>query len=256
MESNLSRLCSVFPTSALNFRESRWLTKGCLERFLKACHDDVGMALTRLIAAINWRNANHIWDVLQPGTKNADVIRNEARSGYLYVMPTDKGGRAMVVYKAGVQLRGCPEDQLRLLVYTVERACLVSREKKIVVILDCSEVTLLNAPSMSLIKRAISILTNMYPERLATALVCNASLSVRLMITAVFNIVPGLVRGKLIFSNMEDRMKPLSTIDPVDWSSIPYQYQGRSVHIFNAKAYLDFDPPTVFPRSTFSFRIG
>ncbi len=88
---------------------------------------------------------------------SARVIQNAAKSGHLHVLrKPNNNGLAGVVYRPGVVTGGNDDDeQLRLLIYTMERACFVAGENKIVLIVDASAATLRNMPSIRLIRDAV-----------------------------------------------------------------------------------------------------
>ncbi len=200
MDKRLVTLRSFFPSTGEQFRETAWLTFGCLKRFLTASRNNVKKALARVRMAIEWRNNNEVWDILQPWSINAHFIQHTAKPGHLHVLrKPNTYGHAGVVYRPGVVCRGNHEGQLRLLIYTMERACVVAGENKIVLIVDASAATLRNMPSTRLIREAVTILTEKYPERLEKALILNASLGLRVLLSIVLNMIPKLPGRKVRF---------------------------------------------------------
>ncbi len=131
MDKRLVTLSAFFPSTGEQFSETAWLTFGCLRRFLTASGNNVKKALNRLRTVIEWKNANNVWNILQPWSMSARVIQNAAKSGHLHVLrKTNNNGLAGVVYRPGVVTGGNDDEQLRLLIYTMERACFVAGENK------------------------------------------------------------------------------------------------------------------------------
>ncbi len=82
-------------------------------------------ALNRVRMAMEWKNTNHFWDILQPWSMTARVIEDSAKSGHLHVPRKPKtNGLAGFVHQHGVVCSGNHEAQLRLLIDTAERSCL------------------------------------------------------------------------------------------------------------------------------------
>lgn len=249
-EDPVSVLCALFPTAGLTSRERAWLTRGCLERFLAACNQDAGRALSRLLAALHWRSLNSVWNILRDGTKRRSPIRAEAFSGKLYVLPQpDHRGRAVVVCRPAAGQAGDDSSVLELIMYSAERACRVAGEEQIVLVVDCTGLTRDNAPSCTWVNKVARTLADMYPERLGLVLVFNAHATLRVSIAATFRLAPYLTRKKLHFSS-EVKMGEEVRSDPVDWKSVPLPYRGETLYDFDAKKYFATPIP---PESNMSY---
>lgn len=112
---------------------------------------------------VRWREEERV-AVLGP----ADVAR-QAWNGYLYVNGTDRMGRPLIYYRPADQSAKKPEEAIRYLVYTLERALAAGRRNGGVeaysFIIDCGGFSLQNMPPVHLIKQAFQLLHHHYPTR-------------------------------------------------------------------------------------------
>jgi len=103
-------------------------------------------------------------------------VRDEAESGKLVLLDWhDKRGNAMVVMTPRLQNTTDTEQQMRYLVYIMERASQRTDSQgsgKITWLVDFEGYTLKNAPSLDVCRRTLAIVQNFYPERLGAA-VCH-----------------------------------------------------------------------------------
>lgn len=112
---------------------------------------------------VRWREEERV-DKL-----GADDVARQAWNGYLYTNGTDKMGRPLIYYRPADQSAKRPEEAIRYLVYTLERALAAGRRNGGVeaysFIIDCGGFSLSNMPPVHLIKQTFQLLHHHYPTR-------------------------------------------------------------------------------------------
>mmetsp|Transcript_9414 Transcript_9414/g.24172 ORF Transcript_9414/g.24172 Transcript_9414/m.24172 type:complete len:383 (-) Transcript_9414:110-1258(-) len=154
-------------------------------RFLRARHWDVEKTTLLLNKYIDWR------EKMQPDKMCWGDVEEEFRTGKLYRLDTeDFDGRQVVVLRPGRQNTNSHDQQLRMLVYTMESAIALKGpedanvrmraapirtppREQLVILLDFTGYTLFNAPPFKTSLETLKILQDCYCERLGEALLLN-----------------------------------------------------------------------------------
>ena len=110
----------------------------------------------------------------------ADIIAYENETGKIYVRGYDKQGRAILYLTPGRENSNNELNQMRHLVYHLERAIAATRSKsgreKVCIVIGYEGFKLSNAPPISTTKYTLNILQGMYPERMFRAYICDPPL--------------------------------------------------------------------------------
>lgn len=110
-------------------------------------------------------------------TSLADIIAHENETGKIYSRGYDKQGRAILYLTPGKENSNDEWNNMRHLVYHLERAIACSRRKsgreKVCIVIGYQGFKLSNAPPLSTTKHTLAILQGHYPERMCRAYVCD-----------------------------------------------------------------------------------
>jgi len=97
-----------------------------------------------------------------------DILREENAPGKIYVRGYDKGGRAVVYMRPGLENTNNFINNMRHLVWNMEKAIAATEKNglsKIVFIIDYEGFSLLNAPPLSTARYTLDLFQKHYPER-------------------------------------------------------------------------------------------
>lgn len=107
----------------------------------------------------------------------AEIISRENETGKIYTRGYDRQGRAILYLTPGKENSNNELDNMRHLVYHLERAIACTRRKsgrqKICIVIGYEGFKLSNAPPMSTTKHTLTILQHHYPERMFRAYICD-----------------------------------------------------------------------------------
>lgn len=157
-------------------------------RHLRAEKGKVPKAIEAVRRTLKWREefqVNAIRSCLHSSSSSpeeedsdllANVIRKENETGKLYVRGYDKDGRAMLYMRPGNENTNDHVNNMRHLVYHMEKAvaCSASRgQSRICIVIDYDGFKLRHAPPMSTSKFTLDVLQKHYPERLHRGYICN-----------------------------------------------------------------------------------
>mmetsp|Transcript_23662 Transcript_23662/g.68105 ORF Transcript_23662/g.68105 Transcript_23662/m.68105 type:complete len:372 (-) Transcript_23662:40-1155(-) len=172
---------------------------GMVLRHYRAEKGNVDSAITKIKNTIRWRREFGVADIVtcfDDLNDNSlkplrDTFREEAKTGKLYVRGHDRGGRAIQYMAPGRENTRDETNQMKFLVYTLERAvaCTAAEqarrrrvgirhtinpgEEKICIIINFDQWTLRKSPPMSTTLYTLEILQKHYCERLHRAYVFN-----------------------------------------------------------------------------------
>merc|ERR1711974_367109 len=155
----------------LTEKEKLFCDKTCLLRYLRANSWNNSKALTGLTATLKWRRE------FKPDEITAKDIEAELRAGKMYVKGFTKKGHPLMVTKKSQETKSVNYDaQLKLLVYTMEKAISLMPEgiEQWVWILDMNNYSRANSPPISASLETLKIFSNHYPERLYKCLLVDA----------------------------------------------------------------------------------
>jgi hypothetical protein len=120
-----------------------------------------------LSETIAWRNE------FKPESVTAADVLMQGCTGKVYVHGVDREGRPIIVMRPGYENNPGHPDNLKNLVYTLERACREAGESKFCVLLDFNNYSIAKFPSMATSRATLSILQDHYPERLGLSVIVN-----------------------------------------------------------------------------------
>ena len=216
---------------------SSLLTDEVLRRYLKARSNSPTKAHAMLMDTIAWRNS------YQPATLYAvhtDAIRMAAETGKMFVMDQpDRHGRSVIIMRPGFENSSDAVNNVRYLVYTLERASVLSDKNgdgKYVVVVDffSGNVSVKNSPGFSVMKETTGILQNHYPERLGAMLMFDAPTFFTGLYRMVRPFIDPITREKIFFVK---RGEALPEADLLDKDALPKEYGGNVELKFDIKEY-------------------
>jgi len=113
----------------------------------------------------------------------ANAVEYENETGKIYSRGYDKQGRAILYLTPGKENSNDEYDNMRHLVYHLERAIACTRRKagreKVCIVIGYQGFKLTNSPPMSTVKHTLMILQGHYPERMHRAYICDPPLMFR-----------------------------------------------------------------------------
>jgi hypothetical protein len=147
---------------------------------------------------------------MDPGTDDPEfraMMLQENETGKMYTRASDKTGRAALYMRPHFENTHIPLNNMRHLVYQLERACAVTHTQsikkggvpleKINLMIDFGGFRIRDSPPMSTTKWTIDILQNHYPERLHRAYILNPGLVFRVFIPMVRPFLDPVTKDKV-----------------------------------------------------------
>jgi len=176
-------------------------------------------AIRKIKATIQWRQDFHVEDIKRcfrdrnnpnlPIEKQkelnylAEVIAKENETGKIYARGYDKQGRAVLYLTPGRENSRCEIDNMRHLVYHLERAIACTRHKsgrqKICIVIGYQGFKIENAPPLSVVKHTLQILQGHYPERMFRAYICDPPLVFRMFWNVIKHFIDPATLDKIAF---------------------------------------------------------
>ncbi|GAX18826.1 hypothetical protein FisN_26Hh127 [Fistulifera solaris] len=214
-------------------------------RFYRATKGHATLQQLRL--ALQWRRDFQVDALCRMQDPFAQILRKENATGKIYVRGYDKQGRALVYMRPARENTQNEHDQMRHLVYNLEKAIACTRREsarrgklleKIILLIDYEGWSLSNAPPMSTTKATLHILQHMYPERMYRAFCLHPPLIFRAFWNMVRPFIDPVTKEKIVFvtagktqqqlwSLMTDHQQDLETgaggtLSPQDFDSAQY----------------------------------
>jgi len=175
----------------------------------------------------------------------ATTISHENSTGKIYCRGYDHCGRAILYLTPGRENSTNELDNMRHLVYHLERAIACTARKsgrtKVCIVIGHQGFTLRNAPPMSTVRHTLTILQNHYPERMYRAYICDPPLVFRTFWSIIHHFVDPTTLEKIAFCAGKEGMKFLER----DFDTMTTEKQaGGKVKLreFDSKEYL-YDTP-------------
>jgi hypothetical protein len=146
-------------------RDKKYCDIPCLIRYLIARDWDLNKAEDMLNESLQWRRD------FKPHEITPESIAEEAQTGKIYINGTDKLGRPIIIMRPERENTSNTQNQLKLLVYTLETAVSTMGEgvSQLVWVIGFANFSMSSMPSISQTMETIKILSNHYPERLGLA---------------------------------------------------------------------------------------
>lgn len=206
----------------------------------------------RYLAASNWINIYNgkpidiavsdtiSWRFSFLNKINLQSIKNVITQGIAYVNGVDKKGRSLLYFKFGkIKGKENPENLLNALMYTVERADLMSVASgsgEFLAIIDFDGVNLYQCPPIQIIKNTIHLLKLHYPYRLGGIYVINTGFAFNMLWKCIKPILPKLALSKTFIISKKDVKKIFVT--QLGEEFVEENYGGKRKEIVDLEGYL------------------
>lgn len=229
--------------------ESKVEDKFMLRRSLRADKGNEKTAAKRLKKTIAWREEFGVDSITRCFRGNDDdatraleeILIDENSTGKIYVRGKDKVGRAIIVMRPSNENTNNHDNNLKHLVYFLEKAVAVSKrntitgegdddatwEEKICLIFDYSGYKMKHAPPLKTARATISILQDHYPERLHKAYFVNAPWFFRGFMKVVSPFIDAASKAKFRMVNEENAERKMG--EDFDLSELETFAGGSSV---------------------------
>lgn len=171
----------------------------------------------------------------------AIIIGKENETGKMYVRGYDKSGRAVIYMRPGKENSDNEDNNMRHLVFTLEKAIACSQKNKmakICLIIDYEGFKFREAPPMSTAKRTIHILQHHYPERMHRAYVCNPPMIFKTFWAVIKPFVDPVTKKKICFCTGSKGMEQIHSDMGENAKSLEPCAGGIQQREFETKEYL------------------
>lgn len=141
-----------------------------------------------------------------------DILLQEGATGKIVVRGYDKHGRAVVYMKPGRENTNHELNNMRHLVWNMEKAIAVTKKKgfsKIVFVIDYKGFSLFNAPPLSTSKYTLEIMQRHYPERCERFYLTNPPFIFKATWAAVKPFIDPHTKQKIVFCSGESGIAQL-----------------------------------------------
>ncbi|GAC71470.1 p-Nitrophenyl phosphatase [Moesziomyces antarcticus T-34] len=190
--------------------EQKWLGEHNLyQRYLRAAKGDVENAKKRIKSTLEWRREFRP-EIIAPAS-----IAHEAETGKQIVSGFDKDGRPLIYLRPARENTTPSNDQVRYLVYTLERAIDLMPEgvENYAIVIDYRGATSQSNPSLSTARAVANILQNHYVERLGRAFVMNVPWFLNAFFTAITPFLDPITKEKIRFNANLAEFVPAEQLD-------------------------------------------
>lgn len=236
---------------------------GMVLRHYRAEKGNVDSAISKIKSTIKWRREFGVADIVTCFDDLEDVslkplrdtFREEAKTGKLYVRGRDRGGRAIQYMAPGRENTNNETNQMKFLVYTLERAvaCTAAEqarrkdaglqdtinpgEEKICIIINFDQWTLRKSPPMSTTLYTLEILQRHYCERLHRAYVFNPPKFFVYFWNLIHRFVDPVTKDKIQFCTGAEGLKRIE--QDIDLSNVEDFVGGTGrIRQFDSEEYL------------------
>ena len=141
-----------------------------------------------------------------------DIMLQEEATGKMYVRGYDREGRAVLYMKPGRENTNHEANNMRNLVWNMEKAIAVSQKRgfsKIVVVIDYKGFSMRKAPPLSTSKYTLSIMQDHYPERCERFYLTNPPFIFKAFWAAVKPFVDPHTKQKIVFATGKSGIEQL-----------------------------------------------
>lgn len=194
-------------------------------RYLRGEKGDVQSAIKKLRDTLEWRKDFEV-DNIVAGDFD-ELMRVENATGKMYTRGYDKEGSAVMYMKPGLENTKSEIDQMRHLVYVVERAIAATnhhskgKQEKICILIDFEKFSAWNSPPMSTTRHTLNILQNHYPERMKRAFLCNPPAYFKVFWSLASPFIDPVTKEKVVFctgsagmERVKDLLEDMGNVEP------------------------------------------
>jgi hypothetical protein len=231
-------------------------------RFYRASKGHIPTAVQQLRLTWQWRRDFQVNALCRatPSDPLGQVLQRENATGKIYVRGYDAQGRALVYMRPARENTHNEHDQMRHLVYNLEKAIACTRREslerngggrgleKVILLIDYEGWSLTNAPPMSTTKATLHILQHMYPERMYRAFCLHPPFIFRAFWNMVRPFIDPVTKEKIVFVSNKSTQQQLWSLlkDPVN--DLETGAGGTlSPNDFNSSTYLQLPWDETYP---------
>mmetsp|Transcript_14626 Transcript_14626/g.22594 ORF Transcript_14626/g.22594 Transcript_14626/m.22594 type:complete len:284 (-) Transcript_14626:148-999(-) len=220
-------------------------------RHLRAEDGEVDKAISKLKSTLKWRKEFGVSEILAGSDEMMKIFSVENATGKIYARGYDADGRAILYLKPGLENTKDEKNQMRHLVYNLERAIASSLRKsggkveKLNILIDFEGFSLWNAPPLSSTKETLNILQNHYPERMYRAYLCNPPGYFSVFWAMAKPFIDPVTKEKIVFCKGASGMQKVKEAFP-NLEKLEFCAGGKADRVFDSKEYLSTDFSSTF----------
>ncbi|KAG5184820.1 phosphatidylinositol transfer protein PDR16 [Tribonema minus] len=226
----------------------------CLLRYLRARQYDLPKASAMLQHTLDWRRDFGVQKILSGDIM--ETIRRENATGKIYVRGEDTQGRVCLIMRPSQENTHMHDDQMKHLVYQMERARLTLQRKtsgmgKLCMVIDYAGYSLRNAPPMRTSRSTLNIVQDHYPELLGVSYMMNPPYIFTGFWKIIYPFIDHVTRQKFVFVNSSPH-KPAAQANLAanfNMDALEEQLGGRNAVPFDSAVYLSGAIDTCFEES-------
>ena len=212
-------------------------------RHLRAEDGDVGKAVAKITSTLKWRKEFGVEEIISGGDDMMKMLHVENATGKTYARGYDAEGRAILYLKPGLENTKDERNQMRHLVYNLERSIASSKKKscgkveKLSILIDYEGFSLWNSPPLSTTKETLNILQNHYPERMHHAYLCNPPGYFSVFWSMAKPFIDPVTKEKVVFCKGTTGMQKVKEAFP-NLEKLEVCAGGKASRNFDSKEYL------------------
>ena len=172
-------------------------------RYLRGEKGVIESAVKKLKKTLQWRKEFEV-DKIVNGEFD-ELMSIENATGKMYTRGYDREGSAVMYMKPGLENTNSETDQMRHLVYILERAIAATskhsngKQEKICILIDFEQFSAWNSPPMSTTRHTLTILQDHYPERMKRAFICNPPAYFKIFWSLAQPFIDPVTKEKVVF---------------------------------------------------------
>ena len=224
----------------------QWREKFGVEKMLQAVHGDNYKSHIQNIHNVNINDGHNLNEDERKQLR--DIILKENETGKIYARGYDKHGHAILYFYLARENTNHNENNIKHLVYHIERAIAASAKnncEKIIIIMDFTDWTMKQSAPMSVTKETIHILQDCYVERLLRVYMTNAPVLFRTFWSMVKPFIDPVTKQKIVFCAGKKSAGVME--EELDMSVLEKSAFGtKDIKPYDSKEYFSLPIDTVF----------